>query len=180
MKHTQFVLFLCALTTCICAKAQSRDHEIQIDPRPHFLLETKVGAYHYSRGGFGVNLAMESELGKYLAVDFFSVDFAAPWNCDLVNVGLKTGVRGFSPRFWNKMRAYCSVAVGYDCGIITISKTKMSPLATRTGHGFGLSSGLGFQFGKHLFVGYDLEYSTAVIDKGRFGLAHYGKLGWRF
>lgn len=180
MKHIKLILTVCALTVCVFAKAQSRDREISFDHRPHFLLEAKVGCYHYSRGGFGVNLAMEKEFCKYLAWDIFSVDFSAPWNCDLVNVGLKTGVRGFSPRFWEKMRAYCSVAVGYDCGIITISKSKMSPIAERTGHGFGLSSGLGFQIGKHFFVGYDLEYSTAVIDKGRFGLAHYGKLGWRF
>lgn len=181
MKYLKFVLFACALTACFVAKAQSEQAEKSFDPRYHFLLEAKVGRYHYNRGGFGMNFVVERELCKYLAWDIASVDFSAPWNCDLVNIGIKTGAKGFSPRFWeNRMRVYASVAVGYDCGIITISKTKINPLAARTGHGFALSSGAGLQFGEHLFVGYDLEYSTSVIDKGRFGIAHYGKLGWRF
>lgn len=181
MKYLKFVLFLCALTACISASAQTEQAEKSFDPRCHFLLEAKIGGYHYSRGGFGMNFVLERELCKYLAWDIVSVDFSAPWNCDLVNIGIKTGARGFSPRFWeNRMRAYCSLALGYDCGIITISKTKMSPLAARTGHGFAFSSGAGFQFGDHLFVGYDLGYSTAEIDKGRFGIIHHAKLGWRF
>ena len=181
MKYLKFVLFAYALTACFVAKAQSEQAEKSFDPRCHFLLEAKVGRYHYNRGGFGMNFVVERELCKYLAWDIASVDFSAPWNCDLVNIGIKTGVKGFTPRFWeNRMRVYASVAVGYDCGIITISKSKMSPIAERTGHGFAFSSGAGLQLGEHLFVGYDLEYSTSVIDKGRFGIAHYAKLGWRF
>ena len=148
------------------------------DPRFHFILETKVGSYHYSRGGFGVNLVLEREMNKYLAWDVFSVDFSAPWNCDLVNIGIKTGLRGFSPRFWeDQMRAYTSFALGYDCGIIT---TKISPITDRAGHGFAFSCGAGFQFREKIFVGYDLEYSTSEIDKGRFGIAHYAKIGYKF
>ena len=127
------------------------------DPRCHFLLETKVGAYHYSRGGFGTNFVLEKEVQKYLAWDIFSVDFSAPWN--------------------ERIRAFSSLALGYDCGIIT---TPIGPGTARAGHGFAFSWGLGVQFLEHLFVGYDLEYSTARIDKGRFGIAHYAKLGWRF
>ena len=99
---------------CMGASAQA---ERMFDPRCHFLLEAKVGRYHYNRGGFGMNFVVERELCKYLAWDIASVDFSAPWNCDLVNIGIKTGVKGFSPRFWeNRMRVYASVAVGYDCG----------------------------------------------------------------
>ena len=166
------------MITSISTNAQSKAETISFDPNCHLMLETKVGAYHYSRGGFGVNAVLEKEVHQYLAWDIFSVDFSAPFNLDLVSVGIKTGVRGFSPYWWEgKMRAYCSLALGYDCGIIT---THILPPTERAGHGFALSSGVGFQYQKHLFLGYDLEYSTATIDKGRFGIAHYVKLGWRF
>lgn len=178
MKYFKLVLSLCILSACLSANAQNGDFKMPFDPRFHMILETKVGSYHYSRGGFGVNFVLEREMNKYLAWDVLSVDFSAPWNCDLVNIGIKTGLRGFSPRFWEKqMRAYTSFALGYDCGIIT---TKIGPITDRAGHGFALSCGAGFQFREKIFVGYDFEYSTAEIDKGRFGVAHYAKIGYKF
>ncbi len=178
MKHFKLFFAICLMSVCVGANAQSEAGKMPFDPRCHFLLETKVGAYHYSRGGFGTNFVLEKEVQKYLAWDIFSVDFSAPWNCDLVSIGLKTGVRGFSPRFWDeRIRAFSSLAMGYDCGIIT---TPIGPGTARAGHGFAFSWGLGVQILEHLFVGYDLEYSTARIDKGKFGIAHYAKLGWRF
>ena len=171
-------LAICAMITCIITKAQSQAATNVFDPNCHLILETKVGAYHFSKGGFGVNAVLEKEMHQYFAWDIFSIDFSAPFNLDLVSVGIKTGVRGFSPHFWKrKMRAYGSLALGYDCGIIT---TPILPPTERTGHGFALTSGVGCQYLEHFFLGYDLEYSTAKIDKGKFGIAHYVKFGWRF
>lgn len=172
------LLAIFAMTTCISTNAQSQATTNTFDPNCHLILETKVGAYHYSKGGFGVNAVLEKEMHQYLAWDIFSIDFSAPYNLDLVSVGIKTGVRGFSPHWWNrKMRAYGSLAMGYDCGIIT---TPILPPTERAGHGFALTLGVGLQYLEHFFLGYDLEYSTSRIDKGRFGIAHYVKLGWRF
>lgn len=166
------------MITCISTNAQSQAAKNTFDSNCHLILETKVGAYHHSIGGFGVNVVLEKEIHQYIAWDIFSIDFSAPYILDLVSVGIKTGVRGFSPHWWDrKMRAYGSLALGYDCGIIT---TPILPPTERAGHGFALTSGVGFQYRKHLFLGYNLEYSTAKIDKGRFGIAHYVKFGWRF
>ena len=178
MNYFKSFLFAFAVTVCISANAQSDADATAFDPRCHFLLETKLGAYHYSRGGFGMNFVVEKEVHEYFAWDILSIDLAGPFNIDIVSVGVKTGIRGFSPVFGdNKTRAFTSLAMGYDCGIIT---THILPITARAGHGFALSWGIGIQHQKHLFVGYDLEYSTAEIDKGRYGIAHYLKLGWRF
>lgn len=163
---------------CLDANAQTEAAAKNYDPRFHVMLETKLGKYHYSRGGFGMNLVLEKEMHEYFAWDILSIDFGGPFNIDIVSVGVKTGFRGFSPRWMDgKMRAFTSLAMGYDCGIIT---TAILPITARAGHGFAVSWGVGIQCLERLFVGYDLEYSTAEIDKGRYGIAHYAKLGWRF
>ena len=148
------------------------------DPGYHMMLETKFGSF-YGTGGFGANVALEHEFHKYLAWDLFSVDFSAPFNFNVVSVGLKTGIRAFSPYWWNgKMRAFSSLAVGYDCGITVDSDLKdMNDWAgvSNTSHGFALSWGAGVQIIDHLFVGYTLEYSTAFKST-----SHYGKIAWRF
>lgn len=178
MKSLKLLLSAFAVTSCINVNAQSVGATKAFDQRLHLMLEVKTGAYHYSRGGFGTNLVLEKEVHEFLALDFFSIDFAAPFNCDIVSVGVKTGVRGFSPRWWDRrMRAYSSLTMGYDCGIIT---TPILPPTERAGHGFAFAWGCGIQYQEHLFIGYDLEYSTAEIDKGRYGIAHYAKIGWRF
>ena len=78
MKYPKFLFLLCALMACMGASAQSEQAEKSFDPRCHFLLEAKVGRYHYNRGGFGMNFVVERELCKYLAWDIASVDFSAP------------------------------------------------------------------------------------------------------
>ena len=72
------------------------------DTGVHFMMETKIGSY-YGTGGIGENFVLEKQFHKYIAVDFFSVDFAMPFKIKdykCFNLGLKTGVRGFTPRFW--------------------------------------------------------------------------------
>jgi hypothetical protein len=147
----------------------------------HFLPEVKVGSF-YGTGGWGVNLGLEHEFHKYFAWDIFSVDFGAPFNFDVCSVGLKTGIRAFSPYFCNdKLRIYSSLAIGYECGI-TKSVTYYDPweddwvsTGSSTSHGFALAWGIGTQIIKHLYIGYDLEYSTVWKST-----AHFAKLGWRF
>ena len=149
------------------------------DPGYHMMVEAKVGSF-YGTGGFGANVALEHEFHKYLAWDLFSVDFSMPFNANFLSVGLKTGIRGFSPYFYDKlkMRAYSSLAVGYDCGITVDSGLRnLNEWAgvSNTSHGFALSWGIGVQMINHLYVGYDLEYSTVWKST-----AHYAKFAWRF
>lgn len=172
------LFFAISCLATLQARAQSGSMSLPYDPRFHIELDMRLGAYHYHRGGFGANVVLEREVGRYLAIDILSADFSAPWNLDVVNVGAKTGVKGFTPRFWDdRMRGYVGAMAGYDCGIIT---TRIGPTVDRAGHGFAFSVGAGLQLLDRLSVGYDLIYSTSWIDKGTFGIAHYGKLGWRF
>lgn len=139
------------------------------DRRIHFISETKVGGYYCGCGAWGENFVLEKKFHKYIAVDFFSIDFAMPFkynNHYNFCLGLKTGARGFSPSWWqDRMCAYGSLALGYDCNIGT-------GVASGAAHGFGLSCGAGVQFVDRVYVGYTMEYSTIFR-----GTAHYGKIG---
>ena len=138
-------------------------------PSNHLMLETKIGGY-YGTGGFGENIVLEREFHKYIAWDIFSLDFSAPFNFDAVSIGLKTGLRGYSPRFWEeRMRAFTSLAMGYDCAIAK------GDGGWSASHGFGLSWGIGVEILDHFQVGYALEYNTIYKST-----AHFAKFTYKF
>ncbi len=150
------------------------------DPRCHLMLETKIGATFGPTGGWGENIVLEKEFNKYIAVDFFSIDFSTNFGFDFFDVGLKVGARGFSPSWWGgKMRAYGSLAMGYDCAIVKGQEVTVWGITARSDteafHGFGLSAGAGVQIVQHVFVGYAFEYSTAWKST-----AHFARIGVRF
>ena len=166
------------------------------DTGVHFMMETKIGSY-YGTGGIGENFVLEKQFHKYIAVDFFSVDFAMPFKIKdykCFNLGLKTGVRGFTPRFWGgKACGYASLALGYDCcladggaaadiarGIaagfgIGLDDDDIGNPGWGASHGFALSWGAGLQFVDRVYVGYTMEYSTIFKYT-----SHYAKIGIRF
>ncbi len=166
------------------------------DTGVHFMMETKIGSY-YGTGGIGENFVLEKQFHKYIAVDFFSVDFAMPFKIKdykCFNLGLKTGVRGFTPRFWGgKACGYASLALGYDCfladggaaadiarGIaagfgIGLDDDDIGDPGWGASHGFALSWGAGLQFVDRVYVGYTMEYSTIFKYT-----SHYAKIGIRF
>jgi hypothetical protein len=141
------------------------------------MFETKIGGL-YGTGGFGENIVLEREFHKYIAWDIFSFDFNLPFNTNFLTVGLKTGIRGYSPRFWeDRMRGYTSLAMGYDCLIYTGSlrdALKWEGANTEL-HGFGLSWGIGVEIMDHFLVGYDLEYNSGVKST-----AHFAKFTYKF
>ena len=144
------------------------------DPACHFMAETKIGSF-YGTGGFGANLLAEKEFHQYLAWDILSFDFAHAFSENALTLGLKTGVRAFSPRFANdKLRAYMSMAMGWDFALVKID---LGPLGKETykKHGFGLTWGIGIQAFENAFIGYDLEYCTQFKST-----SHYAKIAWRF
>ena len=137
------------------------------DPDVHFMLETRIGS------GLGENLVLEKEFHKYVAVDFFSIDYATNFGFDWHAVGIKTGAKGFSPRWWGgRMRAYSSLALGYECSITSGGAFYSSDVR----HAFALTWGAGIQIVNHFYLGYDLEYNA--LDA--WGTAHYFKFGYRF
>ena len=146
--------------------------------------EVKLGSC-YGVAGFGAGLVLEHELNPYLAWDIASAEFAIPFKFDAADFCLQTGLRGFTPRFWqDNVRGFLSVAAGYDCGYfdeITGYKDKdifgwaIPVIEKKAHHGFGVSGGIGLQIKEHFFVGYTIEYSTAW----KF-TSHYGKFGYRF
>lgn len=185
------------------------DHGFRLMP------EIKVGGYN-GVFGFGANLVLEHEFHRYFAWDIVSLDTSAPYDFSEGCVGLKTGLRYFTPRFAkNKMRGYISAAVGYQCCIKEVVDyydpdeiwiSAISGVTRGRFHlnrkplsGFGVSAGIGFQFKKHFFVGYTMEYSgisytPSVVgeEEGKYTsikeimpkiggfLSHFGRVGYRF
>lgn len=145
----------------------------------HLMPEVKFGSC-YGVAGFGVGLVLEHELNPYLAWDIASLEFAAPFKFNNCDFALKTGLRGFTPRFWqDNARGFVNVAAGYDCGVfddVVEIRDGWFPITKKKAHhGLGLSCGIGIQFKEHFFLGYTMEYSTAW----KF-TSHYGKFGYRF
>ena len=146
------------------------------DPDVHFMLETRIGS------GLGENLVLEKEFHKYVAVDFFSLGYTSEnWKFDTHKISLKTGARGFSPRWWGgRMRAYTDLALGYDCVIFSL------PGFSETSHGFGLTWGLGIHMLDHFYFGYSLDYTTISMNIGGIAsvsggaTSHFFKFGYRF
>lgn len=160
----------------------SRSNKRDFDPSCHLLLETKIGKFYGPHGGFGENIVLEKEFHKYVAVDFFSIDYATNFGLDWHGAGIKTGAKGFSPRWWGgRMRAYSSLALGYECSIVSASVVAASrggwgTYTAEVYHAFALSWGAGIQIVDHFYLGYDLEYNS--LDG--WGTAHYFKFGYRF
>jgi len=146
------------------------------DPRPRLLLEAKIGKFYGPHGAFGANIVLEKEFNKYIAWDIFSIDFSTNFSNEAFSwfpIGIKSGARAFSPSWWDgKMRAYTSLALGYECGIIKGGED----FNTTAAHGFALSWGIGVQIKRHFFIGYDLEYNSC----DQWGTAHYAKFGYKF
>lgn len=152
--------------TATVAKKQDYDSNVRV------MFTTKIGSC-YGHGGFGENITLEKKYCPYFAVDFFSIDYSAPFNFNYMNIGIKTGVRGFTPSFWNTSagkicRGYSSLAVGYDCTL-----TKYASYVAD--HGFGLSWGAGLEFVEKANFGYALEYNTVMKST-----SHYFTIGIKF
>ena len=171
MKHIKFLLTGCLAALAMNAGAQTKTTTTTLttttylsdstavttektvtksyDMGYHLMPEVKLGSC-YGFAGFGLNLVLEHEFSPYLAWDIASLDFAAPFNFNEGNFGLKTGIRGFTSRFSkDRMRGYMSLAAGYDCYIREeVEYTKEDDkyhFKNKAHHGLGLSLGLGLQ-----------------------------------
>lgn len=174
---TETTIFTSDSTTVTTTRTVSKSKSY--DMGYHLMPEIKIGSC-YGFAGFGANLVLEHEFHPYWAWDIASLDFAAPFNFNEANFGLKTGIRFFTPRFSkDRMRGYMSLAAGYDCYIKEdVEFTKEDGryhFKNKAHHGLGLSLGIGLQIKEHFYIGYTMEYSTAA----KF-TSHYGKFAYRF
>lgn len=210
MKYSKLFLTGCMVAFAMNASAQDEtttietvdsaaviepSHKADYDHGYHIMPEIKLGICD-GVFGYGANIVLEHEFHPYLAWDIVSLDVSAPYDFSEGNFGIKTGLRGFTPRFWNnKARGFLSVAAGYECCVTEVAtwnplkvwyRPTSSPNAGErvTGgfdlnreavHGLGVSVGIGLQIKKHIFVGYTLEYSTPTKNT-----SHYARFGYRF
>lgn len=157
------------------AAKKSASYSGGFTPLTTVLLESKIGGCH-GTGGFGENIVLEREFHKYIAWDIFSLDFSCPFNTGFLTIGVKTGIRGYTPRFWeDRMRGFSSLALGYDCGILTGSaRDAAKSFGYQTEwHGLGLSWGIGVEMMDHFQLGYVLEYNSAMKSTSHFARITY-------
>ena len=188
MKFSKLFLTVCGVAIAMNMSAQSNTTTTADKPESsllsnngdydhgyHFMPEIKIGGC-YGSGGFGANLVLEHEFHKYLAWDIVSIDFSAPFDFEFGNIGLKTGLRAFTRRFWgDKVRGYTSLALGWECTILDNRSLRKALDLPTSKHGLGVSWGIGLQIQKHIFAGYTLEYNTALKNT-----SHYAKFAYRF
>ena len=96
------------------------------DSRIHGVFDFRVGSYSYfTSGGFGFTIGVQKGIYQFKGCDLawdiaqfeFSAPFSSPSKGDLL--GLKTGVRCFSPSFVNdKLRLYTNISMGWVCNLV--------------------------------------------------------------
>lgn len=124
MKTVSLYLFAFAMLFSLSSNAQfvsgkggSKTNSFEKELR--FIGDVRFGGVA-GAGGFGLNVGCQKGLNQYLSWDIVNLEFAAPFNspANLDFISLKTGLRAFSPTFYNdKLRLYTNLAVGYTCAL---------------------------------------------------------------
>lgn len=145
--------------------------EVKKEKKTYFGIDASLGALSNefgSEGAFGLGFHWErSYSSPYLAWDVLSVFWDAPFEGpgDLGRISLKTGVRGFSPKFYRNMRAYTNLDLGYT---MNYYYDEYYYGDTEFGHGFGLEFGLGIRLTNHFAIGYALDWDSETKLKGNY------------
>ncbi|MCF0199547.1 MAG: hypothetical protein HUK02_09530 [Bacteroidaceae bacterium] len=115
---------------------------------------------------FEIGGRAQYNFNKYVAWDVLSLKYGHEWDCGVGDLSLKTGVRGFSPEFGPKLKAFAALDFGYT-GI----------------HGggewlscFGMDFTMGLYVWKGLYLGYGLE----TYHKNGTGKDHFFRIGYNF
>lgn len=163
MKAIKFIIAAVAMTFAMGANAQFFNGK--------FTGEVKGGVYTPgSLGAWGLNVGYQKPLtendGFNLAWDLVNIDFTDTFKSagDCWQLGIKTGLRGFTPFLWGgNTRAYANIGGGYSY----VGGIKKSA--------FGMVAGIGLQFKQKFSVGYTFQFETAGESK-----AHFATIGWTF
>ena len=121
-------------------------------------------------GAFGLGFHWERHYNPYIAWDVFSVFWDSPFDSpsDLGRLGFKTGVRGFSPRFFRNMRGYANLDLGYSLNYLKSYCYDCDEDEIEISHGFGLEFGFGLRLTDHVGVGYALDWDSDTKLKGNY------------
>ncbi|MDD7658015.1 MAG: hypothetical protein PUJ28_05155 [Prevotellaceae bacterium] len=126
-------------------------------------------------GGIGSELELggraQYEFNKYLAWDVASVKYAFDYgdDCNAHEWEVTTGIRGFSPTFGPKLRAFAALDLGY--GGIKAAEDHADAV-----HCFALDFTIGLQVYKGLYLGYGFG---GLFNDGSHK-DHLLRVGWMF
>lgn len=117
-----------------------------------------------SLGAWGVGVGYEKNLNSWLAWDVLNVDFTDTFKNagDGIQIGVKTGLRGFTKSFWgDNWRGYANLGGGYTF------------LKAGSRSAFGMVIGAGLQLKEKVSLGYSFQFETAGESKGHFFTVGY-------
>lgn len=183
MKKIIFALIaMFCVTAASAQRARANDYE-QMDRNSHFAIGFGVGSLPpvivnsntlvYNGAAFDIDLRWQKNINNYFALDALTISYTAPFDGPAYydEISTRTGVRGFTPKFYKNMCGYANIDLGYTC---VLAKDLMLDEMV-TNHSFGLEFGAGFELTKHIAIGYSLHYNTAVQTT-----SHFGKISCRF
>lgn len=186
MKKIIFALIaMFCVTAASAQRARANDYE-QGDNDSHFAIAFGVGSIPgvfldtnngrtliFNGTAFDIDLRWQKNINNYFALDALTLNYAAPFDGPAYydEISARTGVRGFTPKFYKNMCGYANIDLGYTC---VLEKDIYSDEMVSF-HSFGLEFGAGFELTKHIAIGYSLHYNTAVQTT-----SHFGKISCRF
>ena len=150
---------------------------VKKEKKTYFGIDASVGkmAYtddyydeKYSTGAFGLGFHWERHYNPYIAWDVFSVLWDAPFDSpsDFDRLAFKTGVRGFTPKFYRDMRGYANLDLGYS--LLLLKDYYYDEDEMSTYHAFALEFGFGLRLTDHIGVGYALDWDSNSKYKGNY------------
>ena len=148
----------------------------------YFGIDASVGKMAYKNeyydekstcGAFGLGFHWERHYNPYIAWDTFSVFWDAPFDSpsEFDRVAFKTGVRGFTPKFFRNMRGYANLDLGYAMLISQDYSYYNGHLEEEdmvAHHGFALEFGFGLRLTDHVGLGYALDWDSNSKYKGNY------------
>lgn len=178
MKGIKFMVVAALLAVTTSASAQfantSKSKEaVGANATSSSLEEEKyVGEFSlYIQDGWGLGLQARKNISKYFAWDIIGISYMTAFDdpslAGLINFKFLGG-RLYTPSF-EGCRLYTDLNVGYSLDYVDVGEVE-------TFHSFGLDFGVGFQFGKKVTLGYNLNHRTAFDGI----TSHWGKISILF
>lgn len=163
MKRSIYILllFISVFISCNEAFAVNSLFSTPIKTRGsnHFGAEVGVGRIG-GCAGMDFSMRFQHDYSKYISWDCISLntEFIFDKPSDFTQITFRTGLRGYSPYFYDEMRAYTNIAIGGGVNMYDESyykRRKVDICGT-----FSLNFGIGIQLTNHLYTGYALNWDV--------------------
>lgn len=126
----------------------------------------------YSQGAFGVGAHLEHHSNQYIAWDVVSVFWDAPFDSpsEFDRLSIKTGVRGFTPKFHRNFRGFLNLDLGYSLNILRCYDYYEEYYVRHvdTSHALGLEFSFGLRIADNFGLGYTLNWDSDTKLKGNY------------